>query len=80
MRLNDRMKADGELAVRRLSEKARLFYDQTDPLSVYEYERDDKLMYAFDGCFGPVRDISFEELNEYFESFYDEVERLSDEA
>lgn len=35
------MKANGELAARALSEKAYKVYEETDPLYIYEVDKDD---------------------------------------
>ena len=41
MKYTNRMKVEGELAVRMMSDKAREFYHGADPLMVYEYQTDD---------------------------------------
>lgn len=79
MRFTNRMKANGEMAMRTASEKARKFYDETDPLNVYEYEgKDGSTLYAYTGCFGDREGLTFEELQEMFENLQTLVEKVSE--
>lgn len=61
------MKADGELAVRRMSDKAQRFYNGTDPLEVYEYEADGATLYAVHDADGWTEGYTFEALEKDFE-------------
>lgn len=63
-------KANGEMAIRRMSEEAREFYDGTDPLYVYEYVDDGETFYAYKSGFGCASGLTFDELQETFEEFY----------
>lgn len=75
MKYTNRMKVNGELAMRSASEKAQDFYSNTDPLGVYEYEdADGNTLYGYDGCFGSVEGLTFEQLQEEFEAMHDELE------
>lgn len=67
-------KRAGEMAVRKMSDKAQNFYSGTDPLNVYEYEQDEKALYAYDGCLGETSGMTFEELEKEFESLQDEID------
>ena len=67
-------KVAGELAVRRMSQKAREFYNGTDPLAVYEYDADNGKRYAYSGAIGEDEDLTFEELQEVFENLLGEEE------
>ena len=72
MRFSPQKKIDGELACRRLSEKAKKFYDGTDPLDVFEYQDDngDK-RYAIRGIIDAFN-LSFEELDKMFSDLCDQ--------
>ena len=75
MKYTNTMKINGEIAARSLSEKARDFYVDTDPLNVYEYEDADGMkLYAYDGCFGSAEGLTFEELQRVFEDMQDDLE------
>lgn len=74
MKFTARMRDNGSMAMRFASEKAMAFYTSTDPLAVYEYEdADGNTLYAYDGCFGEVEGLTFEELQRSFEELYDEI-------
>lgn len=78
-------KRAGEMAVRRMSEKAQEFYNGADPLSVYEYDDEDEneepvKMYAIGGFLGDKDRMTLEELEELFISLQDEIERLEAES
>lgn len=74
---------NGELATRGLSEKAQYFYNNTDPLNVYEVrvypdELENELIdyekrYYVRGT-EEMDDLSFDELNATFEELYDAYE------
>ena len=67
-------KAAGEMAVREMSDKAREFYDNTDPFNVYEYtDWEDTTWYAYDGCFGKEWGLTFDQMQTYLEAMCDEV-------
>lgn len=72
-------KSAGEMAVRRMSDKAQEFYSGADPLNVYEYEQDEKTLYAYDGLLGESFDMTFEELEKEFESLQDEIDAEEEE-
>ena len=72
-KLTIKEKQNGELAMRGLSFKADWFYGGADPLTVAEYEEDDKTLYAIRGCLGDKDGITFEELQEMFEDWADEA-------
>ena len=63
-------KINGELTARGLSDKAKSFYNETDPLIVYEVN----------GCYfvrGIIEEynLTFEELNDLFEAYQEEAEK-----
>lgn len=62
-------KANGELAVRQLSEKAYEVYSETDPFEVYKVDDDS---FSIRGAFGDLDNLTFKELEEMLESYYDE--------
>ena len=77
-------KINGELACRNLSAKADGVYSTSDPLEVYEVSEKE---YTGDECTGykntyyvrgiiDADDLSFDELNELFEEFADEVKEV----
>ena len=73
-------KVAGELAVRGLSDKARKFYNDADPLEVYEYQDDDgNKLYAYDGAYGYSDGLTFSELEEYFEALQGEIDNEVDD-
>lgn len=74
-------KRAGEMAVRRMSDKAKEFYNGTSPLDVYEYTDVDKndediTLYAISGTLGEHQGMMFDELEEFFENEQEECERL----
>ena len=68
MKYTNTMKADGELAVRRMSAEAQAHYNETDPIAVYEYEGDSGKLYAIyewgEWCEG----LTFEQVEAEFEN------------
>lgn len=66
-------KIAGEMACRDLSQKALDFYTTTDPLKVYEYEADEGKRYAYTGAIGDKDGLTFEELQEIFEEWHDDI-------
>lgn len=79
-------KRAGEMAVRRMSDKAQDFYNGTDPLAVYEYEDEDEdedeepvKLYAIRGCIGDRDGMTFDELGKLFEEEQERSERLDAE-
>ena len=64
--MKKRMKKRTELDVRHLSDKARRFYENTDPLDIYVCEVDGEMLYSVRGVL-EEDDLSFEELEEIFE-------------
>ena len=73
MKRTSAQKAAGEMAVRGMSAKAQDFYSGTDPLAVYEYDTEDGKRYDVTGCLGDSEGLTFEELEELFESWADEL-------
>ncbi len=72
MKFTNRMKVNGELAMRRMSDKAQEFYSNTDPFNVYEYENEnDQTVYGYDGCFGEKYGLTFEEMQTELEELQD---------
>lgn len=69
-KFNNSEKLAGELASRSLSNKAAEFYNGTDPLDVFEYEKDGAKLYAYTGAFGERDGMTFEELESDFEEMY----------
>lgn len=81
MKYTNRMKVNGELAMRKMSDKAIEFYSGTDPFNVYEYEdENNQPLYGYDGCFGEKNGMTFEELQQELEELYDAMnEGMEDE-
>lgn len=74
LRLGAKARIKGEEAVRRMNREARAYYDETEPLVVYEYEDEDgETRYAIDDCDGIGYDWKFEELEECFKQQYEAV-------
>ena len=72
MKFTNENKVNGELAVRGFSDKAKKYYDETEPLYVYEYEDDNgNTLYAFDFGGEITSGLSFDEINRIFEEYYD---------
>lgn len=71
--------ANGELAVRRMSEKARKVYDETDPISVIEYDYGDEKRYFVDIAEDRRSGLTFEEAEEFLESYDLEYEEEDEE-
>lgn len=61
----------GEMAVRQMSATALIGYDCTDPLTIYEYDNDDRSgkLYAVEDCDGVREGLTFDEAQEILESF-----------
>ena len=76
MKLTNRMKTAGELAIRRMTEKAQQGYYDTDPLDVFEYETEQGTRYAVKNSDGITTwNFTFEGLQDYLESWvWDEEE------
>ena len=72
MKYTQRMRINGELACRALSEKADNFYSLSEPLTVYEYEKDDDTLYACTGIY-ECHDVTFKELDRVFSELWDLV-------
>ena len=71
MKFTNRMKINGELAIRNASEKAQKYYGETDPLDVFAYETDDGWRYDVRDADGFTKDLTFEKLESWFETMYD---------
>lgn len=76
---NNSEKLAGELATRSLSNKAAEFYNETDPLDVFEYEEDGNKSYAYSGAFGERDGMTFEELERDFEEMQEELDAFEEE-
>lgn len=67
-------KTAGEMAVRRMSEKAQEFYNASEPLEVYEYDgNDEEPLYAYVGAWGEKDGMTFDELEKTLEELADEL-------
>lgn len=74
MRLSNLEKINGEMAARSLSKKAEHFYSNTDPLDIYEkINGNEEKRYYIRSCMGDVDNLTFEELEEILEEWYDEI-------
>lgn len=70
MKLTANMKAAGEMAIRRMTEKAQQGYYDTDPLDVFEYETETGTRYAVKNSDGITTwNFTFEDLQDYLESW-----------
>ena len=70
-------KVNGELAIRGMSDKAKNFYNESDPIEVYEYDDESgNKLYAYDGAFGYSEGLTFQELQNCFEDMQDDFEGL----
>lgn len=69
MRFTNSEKSRGEMAVWNLSEKAQRGYDETDPMTVYEYENDGRTLYAVEDADGIHKGLNLEELEEFLEAY-----------
>ena len=74
MKYTNSMKADGELAIRRMSDKARAYYNGTDTLEVYEYEADGATLYTVNEWGEWTEGMTFEALEAYLEAGQDAIE------
>lgn len=71
--------ANGELTVRRMSEKARKVYDETDPVSVIEYDCGNEKRYFVDIAGDHRSGLTFEEAEEFLKSYDLEDEEEDEE-
>ena len=87
MNYTNRMKVNGELACRGLSEKAARYYNETEPLTVYEYEvwneetEEDETFYTIKEGIGGghyIEGLTFEELNKWMEENWDAFEECEE--
>lgn len=62
-------KINGELATRYLNPKAFEIYSNSDPVTVWEYEKEDQTFYAIDFCGAFEDNMSFEELEKFIEIY-----------
>lgn len=71
-KLTSARKAEGEMLIRRMSEKAQEAYYGTDPLAVYADDRssteDIDLVIV-----GETKNMTFDELEEYLEAWQDDM-------
>lgn len=73
MKLTNRMKLDGEIAARSLSEGAADFYNNADPLTLYEYDTDTGKRYTLTGVI-ERQDLTFDEVDEVLRSCGEELQ------
>lgn len=70
-------KANGERAVLRMNEKARAFYNTTEPIELIEYDTDFGKRYRLRMFGGAAQDdITFEEVEKIFEDWHEECLRM----
>lgn len=72
-KLTSARKAEGEMLIRRMSEKAQEAYYETDPLAVYADDRsstEDIDLVTVDGA----ESMSFDELERYLEDWQDAMD------
>ncbi len=67
MKFTNNEKSNGELAVRYMSDKARKVYDETDSVSVIEYDYGDEKRYFVDIAGYSRSGLTFEEAEEFLE-------------
>lgn len=72
MRLTNRQKVNGEMAVRQMSEKAQRGYAGTDPLAIYELEHYDEKRYVIVDVDGLSKPLTFAEAEATLESWAEE--------
>lgn len=72
MKFGIKEKVAGEMAARSFGWKADQVYTGTSPLELFEYEKNGDILYSIRGCLGDVDDMTFSEVEEYFEGMYDE--------
>ena len=72
MRLTNRQKVNGEMAVRQMSEKAQRGYAGTDPLALYEVGQDDETRYVIVDVDGQSKPLTFAEAEASLESWAEE--------
>ena len=74
MKFTNSMKVAGELAVRKMSDKARAFYNDTDQLVLYEHYDDEGVArYSVRG-FVRFDDLTFDEMEHTFEEIHDALQ------
>ena len=72
MKYTNKMKVAGEFATRLLSDKAAAFYNQTDPLAVYEYETGSGKLYTVTGVI-EAEGLTFKQLDDLLTDYYNIV-------
>ena len=79
-RFTNHEKIDGEMAVSKMSEKAKRYYYGTDPLAVYRYAtaKADEDVYAIKECGEWTLDLTFEEAEQYLEDMQTAIEESED--
>ena len=79
MKFTNNEKTNGELAVRRMSDKARKVYEETDPCTVAEYLDDEDVFYFVDVCGNNCDRLTFEEAEQFLEdNFVEEKDEEDD--
>lgn len=80
MKFTNSMKIDGELAARDLSDKARKYYNGTDPLTLYKYTNEnDEPRYAVKDDCGIRDNLDFEQVDEWFCQMQEEIDRMTED-
>lgn len=71
----NRASNEGELLIRRMSDKAQAYYNGTDGIQVYAFDRDDneeiEVSFDFGSSFATY---TFDELQKAFEEMSDEID------
>lgn len=75
----ERQRQEGEMLVRRMSDKAQKFYASTDPIEVLASSRDDEDGIRCSWGGSPESEYSFIELEAMFEELCDELSSDDDE-
>ena len=73
-KFTEKEKNKGELSARGLSKKAYKLYSETNPMAIYEYEKDGNILYAYDSCFGGNENLTFEELDKELTEIAEDME------
>lgn len=74
MKFTNTEKSRGELAIRRMGEKAQTVYSETDPVTVAEYSNGEETLYFVDIAGNSCGGLTFEEAEQFLEDNYFEEE------
>ena len=72
MKLTNEMKLNGEMAARSLSDSAADFYNNADPLTLYEYETAEGKRYMLTGVV-EKSNLTFEQVDEILKAYGEEM-------